>query len=328
MKIAFVETEKWEEDYFKKRLGSVECLFYESTLQATTNVAADAEILVTFIHSKLDAAAVAKFPRLKLIATSSTGYDHIDLSFCQAHNITVCNVPTYGENTVAEHTFGLILALSRHLPESFQRTRDHNFSVDGLRGFDLRGKTLGVVGTGHIGTFVIKIAQGFGLKILAYDPCPKPEFSYVSLEKLLAESDIITLHVPLLSATKHLLNATNLKLIKPGSYLINTARGGLVETAALLEALNSGQLAGAGLDVLEEEDCLVEERDVASPGFLARCDYKTLLENNVLCRHPKVLLTPHNAFNSEEAVRRILETTILNIQSFLAGAPSNIVKPC
>ena len=296
----------------------------------TAGEAVDAAVITTFIHSSVTAETLDRLPLLKLMATRSTGYDHIDLAACAAHGVTVSNVPTYGENTVAEHAFGLILALSRNIHRAWERTRRGDFSLEGLRGFDLQDRTLGVVGTGHIGLHVARIARGFGMKVVANDPnqnlflADLVGFEYASLDRLLETSDIVSLHAPLLPSTRHMIDRERLDRMKPGALLINTGRGGLVDTAALLDALQSGRLGGAGLDVFEGEDLIHEETRVSeSPQAAANRDL--LRSQHELLRRENVVLTPHMAFFSVEAEERIRETTIQNIRSFLDGRPVNLV---
>jgi D-lactate dehydrogenase len=289
------------------------------------------EILSVFIQSHLDEKALRDVPNLKLIATRSTGYDHIDLAYCRSRGITVSNVPVYGDNTVAEHTFALILALSRKIIQSHSRTRTGNFSLAGLQGFDLRGKTLGVVGTGHIGVHVIRIARGFMMNVIAVDTRPDKrladalDFTYVeSFDALLAASDIVTLHVPALPSTHHMMNRETIGRMKKGALLINTARGGLIDTEALLAALESGQCGGAGLDVFEGEALIKEEKQLLSNQYQID-ELRTIIKDLVLLRHENVVVTPHVAFNSTEALERILVTTDQNIEAFESGRPTNVV---
>ena len=289
-----------------------------------------AEVLSVFIYSRVTDEWLRRMPRLRLIATRSTGFDHIDLNACRRRGITVANVPFYGENTVAEHTFALILALSRRVHQAYFRTIRGNFSFKGLEGFDLKGKTIGIVGTGRIGLHAVRIAKGFGMKVLAYDLnkngllAETLGFEYVGFDQLLANSDIISLHAPYRPETHHMLNRGNIRTIKRGALLINTARGGLVETQALVEALDEGILGGAGLDVLEGEDIIVEERQLATQDFPPET-LKTMLQNHILLNREDVVITPHIGFNSKEAFQRILDTTVANIQAFLAGAPENAI---
>lgn len=321
MKIHYFGGEPWEEVYVRAKLPNEEIIFHTESLADLPDLTdANAEVLCPFIDSPIKEADLARFPALKLIATRSTGFDHIDLAATNARGIIVANVPFYGENTVAEFTFALLLALSRRIIDADEKVRAGTFSPSGLRGFDLSGKTIGVVGTGHIGAHVIRMAKGFGMKVIGFDAFPNAElsqkldFPYVPLPELLVESDIVTLHVPYNEHTHHLINAGNIGNFKKGSYLINTARGAVVETEALIEALKNETLAGAGLDVLEEEQNLQDKES------------KVSIENQYLIAHPRVIVTPHLAFNTQEAVERILNTTIENIKGFGAGIPTNIVS--
>ena len=332
--IIFTELEGWEQAYLTEKLPQHKLVFLTKPLAAGDFAEfAAAEVVAPFIYTPIDQAAISALPNLKLIATRSTGFDHIDLAAAKIRGVTICNVPYYGENTVAEHTWALILALSRKIFQSYERTERGNFQIDqSLRGFDLAGKILGIIGCGHIGQHVVRIARAFAVKVLVFDPKANTElarelgFTYVSLDTLLKEADVITLHAALNDKTRHLLNADNMKLIKPGAVLVNTARGGLVDTQALVQALANGRLAGAGLDVLEEESNIREESQVLSPEFHKTVDYRNLVANHILQTRDDVIITPHNAFNSTEAVRRILDTTIDNIKAFLSGSPINLVK--
>lgn len=330
MRIAFFETKPWEENYLKPKLAG-HSLTFSAASQIETS--ADAEILSNFVAFPISKEILGQLPKLKYIATRSTGYDHIDLKACNERGIVVSNVPTYGENTVAEFTFALMLALCRKLYPAIKRVHEEGrFSTEGLQGFDLKGKTLGVVGTGHIGAHVARIAKGFEMEICAYDPYPNQKlaqelkFSYADLDKLLQTSDIVTLHVPYLPQTHHLINRDKFLLFKKGALLINTSRGALVETASLIESLRAGQLAGAALDVLEEEGFVKEEASLLARAHPSGQELKTVLADHELMKMDNVIVTPHNAFNSKEAVERILDTTIANIAAFAAGQPINTVK--
>ncbi len=332
MKIAFFEARPWEENYLKNKFGTDEVLFFAEKLSPeNSGLAKDADVISVFVDSKVDKEMLGHLPNLKMITVRATGYDQVDLEECKARNITVCNVPFYGENTVAEHAFALLLDLSRKIHQSVASVKHDGFSATGLTGFDLKGKTLGIVGLGHIGQHVARIANGFEMKVLAFDQredkkmAKKLSLEYVSLEYLLKSSDIISLHVPYNTHTHHLLNAGNMPLIKKGAYLINTARGGIVETAALVKALDEGILAGAGLDVLEEEAALKEEAHLLAKGSSYHGGLKVLLQDHVLMERENVIITPHNAFNSREALERILETTVENIQAFVKGKTINHV---
>jgi len=329
--IAFFELEPWEKEYVKNNIKGVNAKFYEEplTLENVSKIKNN-QIIGIFIYSKITKEILDKLPKLKLIATFSTGYDHINLEECQKHNVTVCNVPLYGENTVAEHTFALILALSRKIFQSIERTKKGSFSYDGLRGFDLKEKTLGLIGTGHISGHVARIANGFEMNIIGYDINQNPELiknyglKYVDLNTLLKESDIVSMHLPLNDKTKYTINKKNISLMKPTALIINTARGGLVETNALVKALQSKKIAGAGLDVLEEEAFVKEEKELLSEEFNKTCNIQTLIENHILLQLDNVIITPHNAFNSTEALQRILDTSIENIKNF-EKKPQNII---
>ena len=331
-KILFFETEDWEKNYLKNQLSGVDISFFDEKLSLDNiDLAKEAEIISVFTDSQITEEVLLKLPKLKMIATRSTGFDHINIEIAKKRKVAVCNIPTYGENTVAEHTFALILDLSRNIYKSVKRVKESGFQADGFRGFDLKGKTLGVVGLGHIGMHVARIAKGFDMNVLGFDVnqdkklAKKLGFSYVSFEDLLKKSDIITLHVPYNKYTHHLINSANIHLIKKGAYIVNTARGGVVETSALVSALESGLLAGAGLDVLEGECDIKEESEILTKGFDAKCDMRTMLQNHILMERDNVIVTPHNAFNSKEAIQRILETTVLNIHSFIIRRPINLV---
>ncbi|MDO8530106.1 MAG: hydroxyacid dehydrogenase [bacterium] len=332
-KIAFFEVKEWEREYLTKQLNASEADFFAEKLSLeNTDKASGYEIISVFVDSQIDKEMLDKLPDVKIIATRSTGFDHINIEECKKRGISVCNVPFYGENTVAEHTFALILDLSRKIYQSVDRVKEEGFAIEGLMGFDLKGKTLGIVGMGHIGQHVARIAQGFEMNVVATDAhedkklAKKLGFTYASLEELLKNSDIITLHVPYNEHTRHLINLGNIGTIKKGAYLINTARGGIIETAALVEALGKGIIAGAGLDVLEEEFFVKEEAHLLSSNYSEKSDIKTMLQNHILMDRKNVIITPHNAFNSREALERILETTVENIRAFEENKPVNIVS--
>lgn len=330
MRVAFFEVKDWEEEYLKKRLnGHLLKFFNEKLSLENVQQIKNFDSVSVFIYSKIDERIIRIIPYLKLITTRSTGFDHIDVETCKKQGITVCNVPSYGENTVAEHTFALILSISRRLCMTCPRFQ-HDFSIEGLMGFDLNGKTIGVIGAGQIGLHVIKIAKGFGMNVLAYDARQNKllsdvmGFEYTSLEDLLSRSDIITLHVPYNKYTHHLLDKDKFKLVKGGAILINTARGSIVDTEALIEALDKKILSGAGLDVIEGEELIKEEKqllyDPKNLEVLAN-----LVKGHILLSKDNVVFTPHIAFYSKEALERILETTVQNIGAFVSGKPQNTI---
>ena len=245
--------------------------------------------------------------------------------------MSICTVPLYGKHTVAEYTFGLMIGVMRKIYEAYARVRDHNFSREGLCGSDLYGKTVGVIGTGDIGAHVVKLATAFGMKVCACDMKPNEQLScetgctYQSLSDLLSQSDIITIHVPYNKGTHRLINEENIMQCKKGSFLINTARGPIVQTSAIVKALKEEILAGAGLDVLEEEGVMAHE-DSLLETHPCKEILETVLENNYLIEHPHVIVTPHNAFNSYEARKILLDCTIDNIKNFVAGHPTHLVS--
>jgi D-lactate dehydrogenase len=332
MKISVFEVENWEEESFK-RLGPEHQLRFsrETLTRGSAAQSSDAEAISIFIYSAIDRGLLEALPRLRLIASRSTGVDHIDMRACEERGVTVCNVPSYGKNTVAEHVFGLLLTISHRLEEAIDRTRKGDFSPRGLQGFDLRGKTIGVVGTGDIGREVVRIANGFGMKVLAFDVKRDEEaaralsFRYVDLPTLLRESDIVTLHVPANPKTHHLLSDPQFAAMKTGVVLINTARGDVVDIQALARALAEGKVSAAGLDVLPAEPVIREEAELLRSIYERQHDLSTLLADEVLVRMRNVVVTPHSAFNTREAVQRILDTTVENIRSFAAGRPQNEV---
>jgi D-lactate dehydrogenase len=295
------------------------------------NIDKKTEILATFVETPLTAEIINQMPHLKYIATMSTGYDHIDLKTLAEKNIALSNVPAYGEVTVAEHTIALILALTRKLFPSIKRVKEGSYDFHGLRGIDLAQKTLGIIGTGKIGKQVIERAKAFDMTVVANDAFPdikaakKLKFSYIDLPTLFKQSDIISLHTPLLPTTTHLINTDTIALVKKGAYIINTARGALIESEALLHALQDDTIAGAGLDVLEGEHLIQDEEHLIRADMSPR-DLRLSLVNKLIIEHPNVIVTPHNAFNSTEAIQRIIDTTIANIQAFCSGKPENIVK--
>ena len=320
MKLAFFEIEGWERKYLESKLKGHKLLFFKDELnEKIVKSIKDVDLISVFIYSKITKEILNKLPNLKAIATMSTGFDHIDVKECKKRKIKVLNVPYYGENTVAEHTFALILALSRKIHKSYEKTIRGNFSLEGLRGFDLKNKKIGVIGLGHIGEHVIRIANGFEMDILVNTPHKdkklknKYKLKYVSLTNLLKNSDIITLHCPLNKKTEYMINKKNISLIKDTAILINTARGGLIDTNALVKALAKDKLGGAALDVLEEESLIKEERQLLSKNF-PKENLQNLLENHLLLTFENVIITPHNAFNSKEALNRIIDTTIENIK--------------
>lgn len=316
-KVAFYGLWPEQQDYVQKKLHNFSVIVHNEPI-TLKNIDPETTILAVFVNSSVTKDIIAALPKLKYITVMSTGYDHVDLLTAKKQGIMVSNVPTYGENTVAEQTFALILALTRKLLQSIRYVKEGIHDFHDLSGMDLKNKIIGIIGTGHIGGRVARIAKGFEMNVLAYDLKPnqelaeKLEFKYVSLKKLLQTSDIITLHAPLFKENYHLINKKNITITKRGALIINTARGGLVDSLALLEALDSGQVGGAALDVLEDENWTENSE-------------KMLKINKLLINHTGTIVTPHNAFNSKEALQRIVDVTVENIQSFMAKKIKNIV---
>ncbi len=331
MKVAVFNTQAGEEAALRELLPGHELSFFTEPLSLESAPgAAGCEAVSVFIGSQVTAQVIDALPALKCIATRSTGFDHIDLGHAKEKGVVVCTVPSYGSRTVAEFTFGLMLNLSRKIFQARLRLLEGaRYVTDDLRGFDLHDKTLGVIGTGRIGKNVIAIAKAFGMEVIASDLYPDTAyaeahgFAYTDIPGLLKRSDIVTLHAPATKETRHIINADNIMLMKQGAFLINTARGDLVETDALVRALTSGHLGGVGLDVLEGEDDLREEAELLAYKPERIKDFKTLYENHLLMDHPNAILTPHVAFDTDEAVHEILATTADNINSFARGVPKN-----
>lgn len=320
MKIAFFEIKPWEKRYFEKKLKGHSLKFFEDELNLeNVSKVKDVEAISVFIYSETDKNILNKLPKLKIIATRSTGYDHIDLKACKAKKVEVFNVPYYSENTVAEHTFALILSLSRNIHKSYVRTLQGNFSIDGLAGFDLKDKTIGIIGGGRIGMHVARIARSLGMHVRVYDIRTDNflseviNFKYMELDELLRVSDIVTLHVPENEHTHHMINKKTLAKMKKGAILINTARGGLVDSNDLLESLEKGHIGGAGLDVIEGEEIIKEEKALLHCGNDCAEVFRTIVRDREIFEKENVVFTPHNAFNSKEALIRLLDATIANL---------------
>jgi len=329
--IIFCEVEEWERGRILEAFGEGVKLVDQPLSFSNIADARDCTVLSTFIYSSIDKRMLDELPNLRLIATRSTGFDHVNLDECARRGIVVSYVPRYGDVTVAEHVFALILALAKNIIPAVDRTRRGEFSFKNLRGFEMAGKNIGIVGTGRIGLNVARIARGFSMSLIGYDRFPNEQAAaelgirYASYEELLSSSDVITYHVPEMPETCHMLNNENISLLKPNCIVINTARGSVIETRALVRALSEGKIAGAGLDVLEEEPVVREERELVSSLFQQTHSLEAILSGQILLRFNNVIITPHSAFNTNEAVLRILDTTIDNIRSFLAGAPKNEV---
>jgi D-lactate dehydrogenase len=298
------------------------------------NINPNAEVISVFITSVVTKEMIEAMPRLKLIACRSTGFNNINLQVAAERGIAVVNVPTYGEETVAEYAFALLLSLSRKLVPTL-KTFGEEAPTEKLCGWDLNGRTMGVIGTGHIGCSAIKIAKGFGMEVLAVDPYPKEDlavelgFSYVELDELMRRSDAVTIHAPYFPSNHHLINADNLAIMKPSAVIINTARGELVDTKALIEALSTKKIAGAALDVVEGERLMHvdDEVELLRRSHTVGSDMlKYGVEILALSHMDNVILTPHNAFNTTDAILRINNVTCDNIVKFWYGETPNAIK--
>lgn len=291
----------------------------------------NAEVISCFTFSRVDANVLQKFSNLKLIALRSVGFDHIDIDYCKKHNIQVVNSLGYGNNTVAEFAFGLIFDVTRKIARAYMNLRNEHLDNDVYTGFELKNKNLGVIGTGAIGAEVIRIAKGFGMNVLAYDLYPKKELEekyevkYMTLNELLSSSDIITLHAPLTKDNFHLIDEEKISLMKPHAVMVNTARGELIDSKALYEALSENRIFGAGLDVLEAENILTNPESKWDFDYMNNDNIRQTLINERLLKLHNVVITPHIAYNTKEAQDRILNITMNNIDSFFYGKIINSV---
>jgi D-lactate dehydrogenase len=327
MRIVMFDTRSYDRDSFvaANQHFAHALTFLEARLTAATApLAAGHDAVCAFVNDRLDAAAlgVLRGAGIRLVALRSAGYNHVDLEAAARLELPVVRVPEYSPHAVAEHAIGLVLALDRKIHRAYARVREWNFALDGLVGFDLHGKTAGIVGTGKIGRVAARIFTGFGCRVLAYDKFPSSEpsadFTYCSLDTLYRESDIISLHVPLTPETRYMIDATALATMKPGVLLINTGRGALIDSRALIAALKTGHVGGAGLDVYEEEEN-VFFRDLSSE----------TLQDDVLARlltFPQVIVTAHQGFLTREALANIAETTLANVRAFEQGELVNAVR--
>ncbi len=295
--------------------SGLEWEFLEASLDKTTaRLAHGAKAICLFVNDRLEAETLRDLHAhgLRWVALRCAGFNNVDLAVCQQLGIGVARVPAYSPHAVAEHTLALLMTLNRRLHKAYNRVREGNFSLRGLMGFDLHGKTVGVVGTGKIGGIVVDILLGFGCRVVAYDPYPsRTDIEYLDLETVLQQSKVVTLHLPLTPDSHHMINARTLGLMPSGSVLVNTSRGGLVDTVAVIEALKSGYLGGLALDVYEEEGDLFF-RDLS----------EKVIQDDVFARlssFPNVLISGHQAFFTQEALEAIASTTVANLLDFQAG---------
>jgi len=323
MNIAFFDVQDHERELLATELAGFEVQTFDEPLSKKAIPSLlDVEVISGFVYSSFTKDILRELPKLKLIITRSTGFDHIDLKACKRLGIRVAHVPTYGSRSVAEHAFALLLTLSRQTHRAYMRTSRGDYGINDLMGFDLYEKTMGIVGTGNIGRHVARIAHGFGMKVLAYDVSKDKElesllgFKYVSLKELYKQSDVISLHVPAVKETTHMLNKSAFKQMKEGVTIINTSRGSIIDSKALVEALETGKVRAAGLDVLEGEHMFREDYERLAGGSITEKDMDQLSCNCVLLHKKNVLFTSHMAFYSEEALERMICTVIETVKSF------------
>ena len=322
MKVAIYDAKGYDREYFAgpAALGGLELVFHEFRLCAeNASSAAGADAVCVFVNDKVDRACLGALASagVRLLALRCAGFNNVDLAAAAGLGITVTRVPAYSPHAVAEHTVALLQTLNRKIHRAYNRVREGNFSLSGLVGFDLHGKTIGVLGTGRIGRITAQIFRGYGCEVLAADPFPDAAWAdshgvhYRGLDELLAVSDVVSLHMPLTPETYHLLCEETIARMKDGAFLVNTSRGKLVDSAAVISALKSGKLGGVALDVYEEEE-----------GVFFEDHSDTALLDDVLARlltFPNVLVTSHQAFLTREALTAIAETTVDSISIFLNG---------
>ena len=329
MQLAIFNTKPYEREIFLEynKQFQLDLEFIEARLVPhTASLCRGHDAICAFVNDDLsrDVLEVLAAEQVQLIALRSAGFNHVDLDAAKELGLTVARVPAYSPYAVAEHTVGLMMTLNRKFHRSYQRVREGNFALHGLLGFDMHGRTAGIIGTGKIGSIVAKILCGFGLSIVAYDAneseeCKALGVRYVDLPELLAQSDIVSLHCPLNRSTHHIIDAEAITRMKPGVMLVNTSRGGLVDTAAVIEGLKRGHLGFLGLDVYEEEEELFFED--LSNSIIQDDRFMRLLT------FPNVMITAHQAFFTKEAVSNIVETTLYNVKEFISsGSCSNEVK--
>lgn len=333
MKIVLFECKDWPAGVLDRLRADNEVVTTREPLTVENAAGfADAEVIASFINSSLSKETLQSMPKLRLIALRSAGFDMVDMAYCRAHGVTVCNAAGYGDSSVAEHAFALLLALSKRIVETARKTRAGYFGYVPEPGGELFGKTMGIIGTGRIGRRAASIAKGFGMNVLAYDKYPKPQeakeigFQYVALEELLTRADVVSLHVPGNPGTNGLINDQSLGLMKPGAILINTARGAVVDTPALIRALASGKLGGVGLDVLPQEPALRNLTALFEGRVPLGVNWQDAIAGFTVSRFENVIVTPHNAYNTIEAEGRLISIPVDNILAFQSGKPTNVVS--
>lgn len=314
--VAFFDTKSYDKESFLKIADEdINIRFFENKLNAdTVSMAACCDAVCAFVNDNIDKRVIEELERfgVGLVAMRCAGYNNVDLKAARGR-VKIARVPAYSPYAIAEHAIGMILMLNRKLHRAYIRTRDHNFSLEGLTGFDLKNKKVGIIGTGKIGMAFASICEGFGMEIIGFDPFPSENFigKYVELDELLSSSDIITLHCPLTKENRYIINEETISKMKKGAFVINTSRGQLIDTEALINGLKSGKIAAAGLDVYEEETALFFE------------DYSDEIIHDdtlsTLISMPNVIVTSHQAFLTREALNAIAETTMQNFKDYFEG---------
>ena len=312
-RIAFFDAKPYDRESFDRANTQYDIHYFEDKLNPeTARLAAGFDAACAFVNDDIGTATVRNLidEGVGVLAMRCAGYSNVDFEAAEGR-LTVVRVPAYSPHAVAEHAMGMLLTVNRRLHKAYIRTREFNFNISGLTGVDFHGKTAGVIGTGKIGRAFIDLCRGFGMRVIAHDPYPVEGIDYVPLEVLLAQSDVISLHCPLTNQSYHLLDETAFERMKRGVFLINTSRGALIDSTALLKALNDGTVRGAGLDVYEEEtEYFYEDRSIEP----IRDDVLSLLVSK-----PNVLITSHQAFLTEEALANIAETTLRNLDEYFSG---------
>ncbi|CAN5700802.1 2-hydroxyacid dehydrogenase [soil metagenome] len=319
MKIAFFSTKSYDREFFEGYVTTHQIIYFEAPLNGqTVNLANDCDAVCVFVNDKLDADVIIELKKagIQIIALRCAGFNNVDLNACKENDIRVVRVPSYSPHAVAEHALALIMTLNRKTHKAYNRVREGNFSLERLTGFDVNGKTVGVIGTGKIGQIFCDIMLGFGCKVLAFDlvahkPTEAKGVEYLPLIDIFNQADIISLHCPLNEQTKHIINDQTIDFMKEGVMLINTSRGGLIDTKAATKALKTGRIGYLGLDVYEQEEKLFFN-DLS----------ENIIQDDVIMRllsFPNVLITAHQGFFTQEALTEIAKVTLQNIDDFEAG---------
>ncbi len=332
MKIAVFSAQSYDRHFFDEALArdyasrGFELVYQTASLAAgTASLAQDCDVICVFVNDQLDAAVLQQLKAcgVRAILLRCAGFNNIDLKEAQRLGFFVARVPAYSPEAVAEHTIALVMTLNRHIHQAYNRVREGNFMLDGLLGFNLHGKTIGLIGTGRIGMATARIFRGFGCRLLGHDPLEQPEFAamgqYVPLDTLLAESDVVSLHCPLTDASRHMINADTLMCMKDGAMLVNTSRGALIDTSAVIGALKSRRLRALAIDVYEQESQL----------FYHDCS-ANMIEDEVFLRlttFPNVIITGHQGFFTIEAMREIASVTFHNLDCFASGRDCGNILP-